>query len=237
MPGSTIPLTPESDLALLTTEQMGDADRIAIASGIPGIDLMERAGAAVAAAAMRHAAPGARAAVLCGPGNNGGDGFVAARILRERGYQVELALFGEAKALSGDAATAAERWGGAVGPLSAVAAEHADIVIDALFGAGLSRPLAGEAALAVEAMNASGRPVIAVDVPSGLSGDTGQAEGPVVRAAETVTFFRLKPGHLLQPGRDLCGQVTLVDIGIPAGAALGTIAPKAFANRASLWND
>lgn len=237
MPGSTIPLTPKSDLALLTTEQMGEADRIAIASGIPGIDLMERAGAAVAAAAMRHAAPGARVAVLCGPGNNGGDGFVAARILRERGYRVELALLGEEKALSGDAATAAERWGGVVGPLAAVTAEHADIVIDALFGAGLSRPLAGEAALAVEAMNASVKPVIAVDVPSGLSGDTGQAEGPVVRATETVTFFRLKPGHLLQPGRDLCGQVTLVDIGVPAGAALGTIAPTAFANRTSLWND
>ncbi|WP_449255607.1 NAD(P)H-hydrate dehydratase [Bosea sp. (in: a-proteobacteria)] len=230
------PAAPAGDLALLTTRQMGAADRIAIASGTPGIALMERAGAAVAEAAARHAAAGARIAVLCGPGNNGGDGFVAARILRERGYRVAVALLGGSGGLRGDAALAAGRWGGAVEAPSAIASDGAEVFVDALFGAGLDRPLAGEAAQAVARLNASGRPVIAVDVPSGLSGDTGLAEGPVVRAAETVTFFRLKPGHLLLPGRDLCGPVTLADIGIPAEAALGAIAPAAFANRPGLWS-
>lgn len=236
MPGTTTPAMRLADLALLTTAQMGEADRIAIAGGTPGITLMERAGQAVAEAVARHAAPGARIAVLCGPGNNGGDGFVAARLLRERGFAVALGLLGEVRALGGDAALAAASWGQPVRPLAAALATDAGLIVDALFGAGLSRPLAGEAALAVEAMNASGRPVIAIDVPSGLSGDTGLADGPVVRAAETVTFFRLKPGHLLQPGRDLCGPVTLADIGIPAEAALAAIAPAAFANRPGLWS-
>lgn len=237
MPGSTISTMSHGAFALLTAQQMGEADRIAIASGIPGIELMERAGAAVAEAVMRHVEAGARIAVLCGPGNNGGDGFVAARILRERGYRVELALLGEATTLQGDAAIAAGGWGGAIIPLAAIASKGADIFIDALFGAGLNRPPTGEAAQAVAMMNGSGRPIIAVDVPSGLSGDSGQADGPVVRATETVTFFRLKPGHLLQPGRDLCGTVTLADIGIPTEAALAAIASTVFANRPGLWAD
>lgn len=236
MPGTTIPAMRTTDLALLTVAQMGEADRIAIAGGTPGIMLMERAGAAVADAVSRHAASGASVSVFCGPGNNGGDGFVAARLLRERGFQVTVALLGDVHALRGDAAIAAERWGGPILPPGVAVPNDADILVDALFGAGLSRPLAGEAAQLVATMNASGRPLVAVDVPSGLSGDTGQAEGPVVRAAETVTFFRLKPGHLLQPGRDLCGQVTLADIGIPAEAALEATAPTAFANGPALWS-
>jgi len=225
-----------TDLVLLSTPEMAAADRIAIAAGTPGIELMERAGAAVAEAALKHIGAEASIAIVCGPGNNGGDGFIAARILRERRMTVRVTLLGTAEALTGDAAIAFARWGGPILPMAAFWKEVPDLYIDALFGAGLARPLAGEAAEAVAVMNAAGRPIIAVDVPSGLSGDTGQAEGPVVQASETVTFFRLKPGHLLQPGRALCGPVTVADIGIPV-VALDAIGSKVFRNEPALWRE
>ena len=225
-----------TDLILLSTRQMAEADRMTIAAGTPGIVLMERAGAAVAEAAWKRAPAGGSVTVVCGPGNNGGDGFIAARILRERGMRVRVVLLGAAEALVGDAAIAFTRWDGLVLPVAALRQDVPDLYIDALFGAGLTRPLAGDAAEAVAVMNGSGQPIIAVDVPSGLSGDTGQAEGPVVRASETVTFFRAKPGHLLQPGRGLCGPVTVVDIGIPV-ETLDAIGAKAFGNDPALWRE
>ena len=201
---------------LLTAAEMGQADALAIASGVPGLTLMENAGAAVAEAAIRLAGgKSAAIAVLCGPGNNGGDGFVAARLLRERGYRVRLGLLGDAATSQGRRRRDGARWGDGVEPLSTATLAGADLIIDALFGAGLARPLEGAAADMVAAINASGKPVLAVDVPSGLDGTTGRADGPVVQATATVTFFRLKPGHLLLPGRVLCGQVRLADIGIP----------------------
>jgi ADP-dependent NAD(P)H-hydrate dehydratase / NAD(P)H-hydrate epimerase len=220
---------------LLTAAEMGQADALAIASGVPGLELMENAGAAVAEAAD-HMAAGVtlNVAVMCGPGNNGGDGFVAARLLREAGHRVRLGLLGARAGLKGDAAAMAERWGDAVEPLSPDTLAGADLIIDALFGAGLARPLEGMAAEVVTAANASGQPILAVDVPSGLDGSTGRADGPVVQATETVTFFRLKPGHLLLPGRTLCGTVQLADIGIP-DAVLERISPRTAANRPSLW--
>jgi NAD(P)H-hydrate epimerase len=221
---------------LLSAAEMGQADALAVASGVASLLLMENAGAGVAEAAGRIAGrQRATIAVLCGPGNNGGDGFVAARLLRERGYKVLVGLLGERAALKGDAASMAARWGDAVEPLpvDAQALAGTDLIIDALFGAGLSRPLDGVAADVVAAVNASGKPVLAVDVPSGLDGSTGQANGPVVQATATVTFFRMKPGHLLLPGRLLCGKVELADIGIPA-AVLGQIGARTFANRQSL---
>ncbi len=222
-------------LALLTVAEMAQADRSAIAAGIPGATLMDNAGSAVAAAAARHAPEGASVLVLCGPGNNGGDGFVAARLLRERGRRVTVALVGDRAALRGDAGGAAAGWPEAVvAPASVDPSAHA-VIVDALYGAGLNRPVTGPAAALIEAVNASGRPVIAVDVPSGLSGDTGRAEGPVVAARETVTFFRLKPGHLLLPGRLLCGRVTLADIGIAPGTAFAGGVPSAFRNDPELW--
>ncbi|HWB45443.1 MAG TPA: NAD(P)H-hydrate dehydratase [Hyphomicrobiaceae bacterium] len=213
---------------LLTAEQMAQADRLTIASGVSGLTLMEKAGLAVADAAAsllddqpKRADGGiARILVLCGPGNNGGDGFVAARLLRERGYGVRLALLGDKAALKGDAAEMARRWQGEVEPLTGAVAAG-DLVIDAMFGAGLSRPLEGAAADAVAAVNAARVPVVAVDVPSGLDGSTGLAAGPVIQAARTVTFCRLKPGHVLLPGRRLCGEVTVADIGIPANIVEG----------------
>jgi ADP-dependent NAD(P)H-hydrate dehydratase / NAD(P)H-hydrate epimerase len=220
-------------LELLTASQMVRADQLAIASGIASLTLMEAAGQAVAQEAVKMVSADAAIAVVCGPGNNGGDGFVAARLLAERGYAVTVVCLDGVADLKGDAAVMAGKW---AGPIAAgeAAIPQACLVIDALFGAGLSRPLDGEAALLVTLINSSGIPVLAVDVPSGLDGSTGLAQGPVIEAARTVTFFRLKPGHLLVPGRTLCGEVIVADIGIPA-SVLKDIDCMTFANKPDLW--
>lgn len=227
------------ELELLTADEMGRADRLAVAAGIPSLALMENAGRAVATQAAGMIGTGAigtgaRVAILCGPGNNGGDGFVAARHLRNAGMDVHVALLGGHEPLHGDAAAMARQWAQAVGELSPASIAGAQLVVDALFGAGLSRPLSGTAAAVVEAVNASACPVLAVDVPSGLDGTTGQATGAVVEATRTVTFFRRKPGHLLLPGRVLCGSLSVADIGIPR-AVLREIAPRAWVNAPALW--
>jgi hydroxyethylthiazole kinase-like uncharacterized protein yjeF len=225
--------TLESALELLTPQEMSRADALTIAAGTPGTVLMERAGIAVADAAARRPL-GTRIAILCGPGNNGGDGFVAARVLAQRGYKVALGLLGPREALRGDAAAMAALWRGDVLPVEALDLTACDLVVDALFGAGLARDLDGAARQAVEAINAVGKPVIAVDLPSGIDGASGAVRGAAVRAAETVTFFRLKPGHLLLPGRVHCGKVRLADIGIADGV-LGEISPRGFSNVPALW--
>ncbi|MEN5083528.1 NAD(P)H-hydrate dehydratase [Bosea sp. TWI1241] len=224
-------------LALLTAAQMAACDAATIPAGTKGIVLMERAGRAVAEAALRRTTPGERILVLCGPGNNGGDGFVAARLLAAEGRAVSLALAGDPAALRGDAALAAGGWSGAVLPLAEASPEGCSLVIDALFGAGLSRPLEGEVAAMVTRLNRLALPVLAVDMPSGASGDSGLAAGVAVQAAETVTFFRLKPGHLLHPGRALCGAVTLADIGIDPAHVFGPggVTPYACRNAPGLW--
>jgi hydroxyethylthiazole kinase-like uncharacterized protein yjeF len=230
-------LDPRRCPELLTPAQMAEADRISIAAGIPGIDLMERAGAAVASEATRMARSRGRIAVVCGPGGNGGDGFIAARLLANWGYRVELSLMGARASLRGDAALAAARWSGEVRSAGALDLGAADLVIDALLGAGLSRPVAGEALREVEAINAfaaAGKPVISVDVPSGLDGETGVVRGAAVAASATVGFFRLKPGHLLLPGRTQCGRLVLADIG-NAPSALAAIAPSVFLNAPAIW--
>ncbi len=223
---------------LLTPAEMSQADRFAISAGTPGIGLMERAGLAVADEAARWTKSRGRIAILCGPGGNGGDGFVAARLLGQRGYGVELGLIGRPDALKGDPALAAARWSGPVLDAAAVDLDAADCVIDALFGAGLARDIDGEAKAIVERINAfrrAGGPVLAVDVPSGIDGETGKVRGAAVEASASVTFFRLKPGHLLLPGRTLAGAIRLADIGIP-DAALASIAPKAFVNSPAVWS-
>lgn len=205
---------------LLTTEEMAAADRRAVELGVPSMTLMENAGRAVADAAWRHLQKGDRVAVLAGPGNNGGDGFVAARHLQERGCEVVVALLGERSALRGDAAEMAQRWHGDVVALDPAFAKGAKVIIDAIFGAGLARDVDGVAAQTIRVINdrRNGAKVIAVDVPSGLDGNTGAERGVAVRADETVTFMCLKPGHVLMPGRVLCGPVSVADIGIPAQA-------------------
>ena len=213
---------------------MADADRLAIEGGVPGLTLMENAGRAVAEEVSRRFPDAGLVAVLCGPGNNGGDGFVAARHLRERGYALRLGLAGEVSRLPADAAIMAKSWAGEIEPLAPALLAGADVVVDALFGAGLARPIEGELGRLIEAVNASGIPVIAVDVPSGIDGTTGAVRGVAIRATATVTFFRLKPGHLLLPGRTHCGETILADIGIP-DRVLETIKPRTFANEPGLW--
>lgn len=221
-------------IELLTPAEMAEADRLTIAGGTPGITLMENAGRAVAdVVAARHPL-GTRVLVVAGPGNNGGDGFVAARVLSERGYPVRLMLVGDRERLKGDAAQVASRWKGAVEAADAAALGRVDVVIDALFGAGLDRPAEGLPRAMIEAMNACGAPVVAVDLPSGISGATGAVMGTAVKAAETVTFFRRKPGHLLLPGRLHCGKVRVADIGIRE-TTLEQIRPLTFVNQPDLW--
>ena len=219
---------------LLSNAEMAEADRRTIAAGVPGIDLMERAGLGVAERVAARLAAGARVAVLAGPGNNGGDGFVAARILSERGYEVRVLLVGEADRLRGDAAEAARRWTGQTIAASPQVLVSADLIVDALFGAGLDRMVEGLAHDLIEAANASGLPIIAVDLPSGINGTTGAVMGTAINAAETVTFFRRKPAHLLLPGRLHCGAIHVVDIGIPS-AVLGDLRVLTFANDPDLW--
>ena len=216
---------------------MSAADRFAISAGTPGVTLMERAGLAVADEAARLTKSRGRIAILCGPGGNGGDGFVAAGLLSQRGYAVELGLLGRRDALQGDPALAGARYQGPVLDAAAVDLAAADCVIDALFGAGLGRDIDGEAKTIIERINAFKRArgdVLAVDVPSGIDGETGKIRGAAVEATASVTFFRLKPGHLLMPGRTLAGAIRLADIGIPE-AALPSIAPQAFVNAPAVW--
>jgi hydroxyethylthiazole kinase-like uncharacterized protein yjeF len=223
-------------IELLSTAEMAEADRLAIAGGVPGFDLMERAGRAVADAVAALRAAGNRVVVIAGPGNNGGDGFAAARLLAERGYHVRVLLVGDANRLKGDAALAAKTWTGPVEAAQPDALSDADVVVDALFGAGLDRPVEGLPRAMIDAMNARARtvPVIAVDLPSGVNGSSGAVMGVAVKATQSVTFFRKKPGHLLMPGRAHCGAVIVADIGIPA-AVLATITPKTFENIPELW--
>lgn len=288
---------------LLTTAEMADADRRAIALNIPSLTLMENAGRAVADTAAAMVPAGSGILILCGPGNNGGDGFVAARLLQNLGFPVSVLLLGTLEKLKGDAAVMAARWTGPLletgletgrdDPPDDPGADHprsagrsptdhprsplpigpdTRLIIDALFGAGLSRPLTEKAADIVRAANASGLPILAVDVPSGLDGNTGDglllpasgdslspasggtaplhdassvaplrgdtssslASGKTISATRTVTFFRRKPGHLLHPGRRLCGDITVADIGIPP-AVLDAIRPNTHANAPALW--
>jgi hydroxyethylthiazole kinase-like uncharacterized protein yjeF len=224
----------ESMLELLTADEMARADTLSIAGGVAGATLMENAGRAVADEVAKRFPDQESVVVLCGPGNNGGDGFVAARHLLERGYGVRLGFDGDLGRLPKDAAAMAKRFAGRIEPHSSDILAGAGVVVDALFGAGLARSIEGKLATLFGRVNASAVPVVAVDVPSGIDGSTGEVRGVAINAVATVTFFRLKPGHLLLPGRIHCGAVQLADIGIPA-SVLAEIAPKTFANESALW--
>lgn len=213
---------------LLTPAEMARADALAAGLGVAGPGLMEAAGRAVARAVRSRFVP-CRTLVLCGPGNNGGDGYVAARLLAQAGWPVAVAALAPPRAGS-DAGAAAAAWRGPRLPFAAAEAARADLVIDAVFGAGLARDVDGPTAKVLGAA----RRLVAVDVPSGIDGATGALRGFAPRAALTVTFFRLKPGHLLLPGRTHCGEVVLADIGLPA-RVLETIGPACFANTPELW--
>jgi len=217
---------------VLTVAQMGEADRLTIAGGTSAVELMENAGDAVVGEIGRRWSP-RPVIVLCGPGNNGGDGFVAARRLAEAGWPVRIALLGRRDHLVGEAAYNAALWLGDVEPMASAALKDAQLVVDAVFGAGLSRPLQGPALETLAAAAERKLTLVAVDVPSGVMGDTGEAFGAVA-AVLTVTCFRKKPGHLILPGRSLCGEVVVADIGTPA-AVLEQIGPNTFQNAPVLW--
>jgi ADP-dependent NAD(P)H-hydrate dehydratase / NAD(P)H-hydrate epimerase len=227
-------MTPQAyGAALLRPDEVARADRLAVAAGVASLELMENAGRAVADAVMERWSP-RPLVVLAGPGNNGGDGFVAARHLAAAGWPVRVALAGAREALKGDAAVMAGRWQGDVVPVDTDVLQGQQLAIDALFGAGLSRAIEGPVGDLVAALNAAKIPVVAVDVPSGIDGATGEVRGCAVRASVTVTFFRKKPGHLLMPGREYCGITRLVDIGIPS-QVLDEIAPRTYENLPVLW--
>jgi hydroxyethylthiazole kinase-like uncharacterized protein yjeF len=221
-------------MEVLTTAEMERADRLTIAAGTPGFALMMSAGQSVAEAAMALAEEGP-ILVVAGRGNNGGDGFVAAAELAARGREVSVALLCERDSLQGDAASAARGWKHPVLPFNPQAIGKPALIIDALFGAGLDRPVKGDPLEMIEAINANGAPVLSVDLPSGINGTTGAVMGVAVRATETVTFFRKKPAHLLLPGRLHCGRVRVADIGIEA-AVLNEIAPVTFENVPEAWH-
>ena len=233
---------------VLTTTQMAHADAIAIARGTPGIVLMRAAGQAVAQAIAQRWSP-RPVTVLCGPGNNGGDGWVVASLLHQQGWPVRVHAAVPPDALRGDAAQAAADWLSLVEgstqpawhPLSEANPQPDGLVIDALFGAGLSRPLDEPVRQLLERVAMRHVPIVAVDVPSGLAGDTGRALGDGAAfgappCALTVTFCRLKPAHLLMPGRALCGEVVLADIGIP-DAVVRELGSQAWENQPDLWLD
>ncbi|WP_421786790.1 NAD(P)H-hydrate dehydratase [Hyphobacterium sp.] len=209
------------------------ADAFATANGVPGIDLMEAAGRAVAAEIMRRWSA-RKTIVLCGPGNNGGDGFVAARHLANAGWPVEVATLGDPQDDRGDAAVMRGRWKGSTHRLDQLDPPRFGLFVDALFGAGLTRPLEGAPAKWAVSLADLDRPVVAVDIPSGLHGDRGKPPGEAFPADLTVTFHRLKPAHVLQPGREMCGQIVLADIGIPSGWDTHA-APVAELNDPAVW--
>jgi hydroxyethylthiazole kinase-like uncharacterized protein yjeF len=220
-------------MEILTVTEMEKADQLAIAAGTSGFALMLSAGRAVAEAAMDLVEHGP-VLVVAGGGNNGGDGFVAAAELVARGRDVTVVLLGDRDALKGDAALAARNWAGPVLPCEPQSIGTPALIIDALFGAGLNRMIKDGPLDVIDAINASGVPVLSVDLPSGIKGTTGAVMGGAVRATETVTFFRRKPGHLLLPGRLYCGRVRVVDIGI-AASVLDEIQPATFENEPALW--
>ncbi len=215
---------------LLTVDEMYRADA---AAGISGLELMENAGASVVSEITARWEP-RNTLVLCGPGNNGGDGFVIARLLDEAGWPVRVALVGDREALTGDAASNAARWRESTPPVEPSVLDGAELVVDALFGAGLSRSIEGPVAEVIERITAERMVCVAVDMPSGVHGDTGEVMGTAPNAALTVTFFRAKPGHLLMPGRLRCGEVVITDIGIPE-SVLEDIAPKTIINGPDVW--
>lgn len=198
---------------ILSAHETAELDRKAIASGTPGITLMRRAGQAVADEIGKRYTP-CNTLILCGPGNNGGDGFIIARHLQEKGWPVSAALLGDRTALKGDAALAAAEWKGAIQSWNAASLNDVALVVDAVFGTGLARPLPAEVEALFRSIESAQIPIVAVDIPSGVSGDTGAALGSPPHATLTVTFTTKKYGHVLYPGRGYCGEIIVADIGI-----------------------
>ncbi|WDI31749.1 NAD(P)H-hydrate dehydratase [Hyphococcus flavus] len=216
-------------LAVLSAKEMRAAEQAAINGGVASAALMETAGKQVAEVAKQEWSK-RPVAVICGPGNNGGDGFVAARLLAEAEWPVKVVRVCDRETLKGDAKLMADLYEGEVSEFDANALAGVGLIIDAIFGTGLTRPIEGDVKTALEAINAHPAPVLSVDIPSGVSTDEGAVLGFAIQAARTVTFHAKQPAHLLFPGRALCGVVDVVDIGIT-----GEFDAKIFENHPSLW--
>ena len=240
-------------MKLVTGKQMAAIDRYAIQEmGVPGLDLMERAGQAVFEALFRMLEAPKKITVVCGKGNNGGDGFVVARLLETQDIPVSVFLVGERGALKGDARTNLERAAEREIPIYEVLKEEdlkrlsdefasSDGIVDAIFGTGMQGAVRGLAARVIERINdaadasKSGCPVVAVDLPSGVDADTGDVAGPCVRAHQTITFGLPKVGQAFYPGRAYFGTLEIADIGFPpkaveaAESALEWITPDEIA--------
>jgi hydroxyethylthiazole kinase-like uncharacterized protein yjeF len=221
-------------LELLTADEMRRAEQITIDSGTPALTLMENAGRGVTEEVVRRFARGSKVSVLCGPGNNGGDGFVCARTLRERGYQVRLALICKPDELGPDSKEMARRWDEQIEPLVPRAIEGAEVIVDAILGSGLKGPVNGVVGEIIEQVNERELPVVAIDVPTGIDSTFGNIQGVAFKAVSTVTFFRRKTGQVLLPAKRYCGDVRAVDIGIP-NTVLSEIVPQNFVNEPDFW--
>ncbi len=220
--------------ALLTPKQMAKADRLALKYNISSLELMENAGKVVVEQIVADYSP-CSVLILCGPGNNGGDGFVVARLLRAKGWKVEVALLSDVAHLKGDAKINAQRFNGEIKQFDDKLLKNADLIIDAIFGAGLSRNIEGKFAKAIDAANKSNKPIIAIDIPSGIDGATGEVRAIAIRANKTISFFHAKPGHYLLPGREYCGQLVIKNIGIDE-RILQEIEVNCFVNNDNLWH-
>ena len=243
---------PGFPLEVLSVNEMASADSATIKSGTKGAKLMESAGRAVAKEITQKWKK-SPVIILAGPGNNGGDGFVVARLLKQKGWQVKVYLLTDVKKLKGDAKAMAQRWvkssKGKINRLDNdkikeiiknVSAKHT-IIVDAIFGAGLNRSLEGIAKKLIDSLcavrNDAQFSVVAVDVPSAISGDSGNILGKSVLSADlTVTFCRFKPAHLLLPGSAICGDICLSDIGIN-DETVERLGCKTFVNAPPLWFD
>jgi NAD(P)H-hydrate epimerase len=223
-----------TDSLLIDPEAVQRIDADCIASGQSGRQLMNAAGHAVAAVALGDFGDAERFVVLAGPGNNGGDGYVAAAALRRSGANVALFQSHSAPPSTRDAADALAGCGITPLPIGAYQPHSGDVVIDAVFGAGLSRDLSPKLAALVDQVTAAGVDVLAVDMPSGICGRTGRVRGAAFRAAVTVTFVARKPGQLLMPGRDHCGRIDIADIGVPR-RLVDRHASTIAINRPALW--
>ncbi|MCB9983118.1 MAG: NAD(P)H-hydrate epimerase [Rhodospirillales bacterium] len=212
---------------ILTTTQMAEADRATIAGGVEGFTLMSNAGAAVAEFILEVYPEAQRIVVLCGPGNNGGDGFVVAELLRKAKREVVCACLMNGESLKGDALKAYNQWWGETVRFEDIEVGEADLVVDAVFGTGFKGVLKTPVADVFDRVEC---PVVAVDIASGVNGDTGEVDEHALQADFTITFHRKKLGHVLMPGAAFCGDVRVADIGITAD-----FEHEALENVPALW--
>lgn len=223
-------------IELLTPKQMNEADHLTIEGGVPGIQLIQSAGDVLLMAVHSHFANAHDVLIVSGIGNNGGDGFVLAERLANSGRNVSVTILGDASDISGDAKLAYDAMPDTIKYDDHPNYDNYDLIVDAIFGAGLCREIKGIYAEAVSQINTSPTKVLSVDLPSGINGATGHILGCAVQADVTATFFRKKPGHILCPGRFYCGEIALGQIGIQ-NAVLDEIAPACYLNAPHLWLD